>query len=93
MKPPRDLQGPLYRGFQPRHRSPGLKEGLKARDHPDLDSGKKSTFVELYPIFSQNCIFDRFSTVTFSLNFLPFGINWEGQFVECGKMLHLSLLH
>ncbi|GFN85753.1 hypothetical protein PoB_001225900 [Plakobranchus ocellatus] len=27
--PPRDLQGPFCRGFEPRHRRPGLTEGLK----------------------------------------------------------------
>ncbi|GFO32415.1 hypothetical protein PoB_005892000 [Plakobranchus ocellatus] len=35
--PPRDLQGPFCRGFEPRHRRPGLTEGLKARDHLDVD--------------------------------------------------------
>ncbi|GFO15892.1 hypothetical protein PoB_004239700 [Plakobranchus ocellatus] len=30
VSPPRDLQGPFCRGFEPRHRHPGLTEGLKA---------------------------------------------------------------
>ncbi|GFO45766.1 hypothetical protein PoB_007227100 [Plakobranchus ocellatus] len=32
-----NLQGPLYREFEPRHRRLGLREGLKARDHRVVD--------------------------------------------------------
>ncbi|GFN86752.1 hypothetical protein PoB_001325800, partial [Plakobranchus ocellatus] len=35
--PPRDLQGPFCRGFEPRHWRPGLTEGLKARGHLVVD--------------------------------------------------------
>ncbi|GFO38937.1 hypothetical protein PoB_006544200 [Plakobranchus ocellatus] len=30
VSPPRDLQGPFCRGFEPRYRRPSLTEGLKA---------------------------------------------------------------
>ncbi|GFO35805.1 hypothetical protein PoB_006231000 [Plakobranchus ocellatus] len=47
---PRDLQGPFCRGFEPRHRRPGLTEGPKTCDHLVVD-----WLCDLRPLDPRDC--------------------------------------